>query len=56
MANRMKQERIERALDRQANRDTLTPEQQIAELDRRLGKGIGASKERARLEKLIGYE
>ena len=28
----------------------LTPEQQIADLDRRLGKGIGAKKQRARLQ------
>ena len=28
----------------------LTPEQQIADLDRRLGKGIGAKKQRARIQ------
>ena len=28
----------------------LAPEQQIADLDRRLGKGIGAKKQRARIQ------
>ena len=28
----------------------LTPEQQITDLDRRLGKGIGAKKQRARIQ------
>ena len=28
----------------------LTPEQQIADLDRRLGKGIGAKKQRAKIQ------
>jgi hypothetical protein len=28
----------------------LTPEQQIADLDKRLGKGIGAKKQRARIQ------
>ena len=28
----------------------LTPEQQLADLDRRLGKGIGAKKQRARIQ------
>jgi hypothetical protein len=37
------------ALERAAFRVTLTPLQQAARLDRRLGKGQGAKKERARL-------
>jgi hypothetical protein len=37
----------------QERRDNLSPLQQIAVLDERLGKGIGAVKERARLERLL---
>lgn len=31
----------------------LTPQQQLATLDRRLGKGLGAEKQRARIAKTI---
>jgi hypothetical protein len=37
------------ALARNKVWQSLTPEQQLAELDRRLGKGVGAAKQRARL-------
>lgn len=38
---------------RQAEYDKLTPAQQIAMLDARLGKGLGAKKQRARIAKAI---
>jgi len=41
--------RREEAAERQAARDALTNEQQVAVLDGRLGQGNGAKKERARL-------
>ena len=47
----LKEIRQTEAADRQAHRDTLTSKQQIAVLDRRLGEGVGAKKERARLAK-----
>lgn len=36
---------------RQTARDSRSPKQQLAELDSRLGEGVGATKERARLKK-----
>lgn len=41
------------AQENMINRAKRTPEQQIAHLDAKLGKGIGATKERARLLKII---
>ena len=38
------------AIERNEYWAQLTPEQQIADLDRRLGKGIGAKKQRARIQ------
>lgn len=35
--------------NRQTARDSRTPQQQLAELDSRLGAGVGATRERARL-------
>jgi hypothetical protein len=46
-------ERQDEAIERQTFRDNLTNENQIQVLDRRLGKGEGAVKERARLLKKI---
>lgn len=45
--------RQERAKERQAYRATLSPAQQLATLDLRLGKDVGAQRERARLLALI---
>jgi len=49
----VREERRKEAEARQAERDQLTPEKQLARLDERLGVGVGAAKERARLQKLI---
>ena len=45
--------RQEAANDRHQQREKRTSKQQLALLDRRLGKGQGASKERSRLQKEI---
>ena len=39
----------EEATERQQVWSKLSPKQQLAELDRRLGEGVGAKKQRARL-------
>jgi len=49
-----KDQRIERAEVRQGERLERSPEQQLQLLDKRLGKGVGASKERAKLLAQIG--
>lgn len=48
--------RRETAAVRQAAHVQLTPTQKWAKLDERLGKNVGATKERARLVKLMGIE
>jgi len=48
-----KQERREKAETLAAERAKRTPQQQLARLDEKLGEGVGATKERARLQKLI---
>jgi len=45
--------RIEEAKKRSLDRAERTPKQQLAALDFRLGKGVGAKKEREKLERLI---
>lgn len=42
--------RRQRAADRDALSSAQTPQERLTELDRRLGAGIGAKKERARLQ------
>ncbi len=44
-----KRDRIERADERRVERESRTTAQQIAYLDRILGEGVGALKERTRL-------
>ena len=43
----------EEAEQRAAERESRTPQQQLQRLDKLLGEGVGAKKERARLAKLI---
>lgn len=43
--------RVEAAGERQTAWVELSPQKQLAELDRRLGKGVGARRQRARLER-----
>lgn len=45
--------KAEQAIERNEAWAKLTPAQQLGELDRRLGKGVGAQKQRARLAKLV---
>lgn len=42
------------ATERAEVRASRSPAQQLAELDRRLGKGVGAKRERERLSRKIG--
>lgn len=44
------------AKERQEVYDQLTTKQKIADLDRRLGKGVGAKKQRAKLAKRLEDE
>lgn len=43
----------EEADQRAAEREARTPQQQLQRLDKLLGEGVGAKKERARLARLI---
>ena len=42
--------KVQEAIARNNRWAQLTPEQQLEDLDRRLGKGIGAKKQRARIQ------
>lgn len=50
---KQRDERKQRALARQRQRDELTPGEQLANLDDRLGVGVGAERERTRLLALV---
>lgn len=52
--NIMKEVRREAALKRNAEWAEKGPREQLAELDRRLGKDVGAKKQRERIKRLIG--
>ena len=43
------------ALERQKVWDNMTPQQKLNDLDRRLGKGVGAIKSRAKLKYIIEH-
>lgn len=48
-----KQQKQTEAAARDAEWRKLTPRQQLASLDQRLGKGVGAKRQRARLQEMI---
>ena len=48
-----KAEKRKEAQSRQAAHDELTPREKLAKLDRKLGKGKGAVKERAKLNERV---
>lgn len=48
-----KQQKRTEAVARDTEWRKLTPKQQLAALDKRLGKGVGAAKQRARLQEEI---
>ena len=43
------------ALERQKVWDNMTPQQKLSDLDRRLGEGVGAIKQRAKLKYIIEH-
>ena len=53
IAKAKKELKRKEAEDRQEEYDKLTPTQKLKRLDEKLGKGVGAAKERERLKKLI---
>lgn len=48
-----KQQKRTEAVARDTEWRKLSPTQQLSDLDRRLGKGVGAAKQRARLQEKI---
>ena len=56
LRNDKRQKRRDAADDRQAEYDSLSASEKIAKLDKLLGVGLGAKKERARLAGKLGAE
>jgi hypothetical protein len=56
IAKAARERRKTEAKTRQEEYDKLTPEERLERLDKRLGKGVGAVKERIKLYKLIHGE
>ena len=54
MSNKPLSEKQDEARIRQELHNKLTPQEKLAKLDQRLGEGVGAIKERERLNTLIG--
>lgn len=50
---KMKHQRVEEGEERNAYWRSLSPAQQLADLDRRLGKDQGAKRQRAKLSKVL---
>ena len=48
-----REKRQREAIERQSRREKRTPQEQLQILDQRLGPGIGAERERARLTSMI---
>ncbi len=48
-----KRQKQEEAIERQTDRESRTPEQQLKVIDNRFGEGVGAKRERHRLVELI---
>lgn len=48
-----KEVKIEEGEIRQRKYDKLSPKQKLAKLDKELGKGVGAKKQRAKLKKMM---
>lgn len=49
-----REKRREAAYGRMEDKADITPQEQLEVLDNRLGRGVGATKERARLAKRMG--
>lgn len=55
-ARTVKELKRKEAAERQSYWNSLSTTEKLANLDRRLGKGVGAKKQRKKLEKLLAEE